>query len=129
QLPHLVRRLPGTARCGAMIFCSLQASAQTPGGFTNDQASSGATLYQDNCSACHGPTLQGSPAAPMLSGAQFVASWGSRSAGDLFRLIQSSMPPGADTPLSADDTGSIVAHIPRSNGAQPGSQAVAATPA
>src|SRR5690606_35766976 len=54
-------------------------------------------------------------------------SWGGRSAGDLFRLIQSSMPPGADTPLSTEVTGNIVAHILQTNGAQAGAQAVAAT--
>lgn len=121
-------RLRSTALLGAMICgYTLQASAQAPGVFTSEQATAGATLYQSNCAACHGPALQGTPAAPILSGSQFVATWGGRSAGDLFRLIQSSMPPGADTPLSSETTGSIVAHILQTNGAQPGNQAVAAT--
>src|SRR5690606_4213092 len=121
-------RLRSTALLGAMICgYTLQASAQAPGVFTSEQAIAGATLYQSSCAACHGPALQGTPAAPMLSGSQFVATWGGRGVGELFRLIQSSMPPGADTPLSSDTTGNIVAHILQTNGAQPGTQAVAAS--
>ena len=132
--PSMTNQIPGrfrirsTALLGAMICgYTLQAGAQAPGVFTSEQATAGAALYQSTCAACHGPALEGTPAAPILSGPQFVSTWGGRGVSDLFRLIQSSMPPGADTPLSSEATGNIVAHILQTNGAQPGTQAVAAS--
>ncbi len=115
--------LTGSALLGAMIAaCAAPASAQSQGVFTAAQATAGAGLYQSTCAACHGADLRGTPAAPMLSGEGFLTSWGGRSAGELFRTIKSSMPPGAATPLPDATVGNIVAHILQTNGAQAGAQ-------
>ena len=115
--------LTGSALLGAMIAaCAAPASAQSPGPFTAAQATAGAGLYQSTCAACHGADLRGTPAAPMLAGEGFLTSWSTRSAGELFRTIKSSMPPGSATPLPDTTVGNIVAHILQTNGAQAGPQ-------
>ena len=115
--------LTGSALLGAMIAaCAAPASAQSQGPFTAAQATAGAGLYQSTCAACHGADLRGTPAAPMLAGEGFLTSWSTRSAGELFRTIKSSMPPGSATPLPDTTVGNIVAHILQTNGAQAGPQ-------
>lgn len=96
------------------------ASAQTPGPFTAAQAAAGDGLYQNSCASCHGADLQGTPTTPTLSGIGFSARWGGRSAGELFRYIKSSMPPGSNTPLPDATVGNIVAQILQANGAVAG---------
>ncbi|MGJ8688914.1 MAG: PQQ-binding-like beta-propeller repeat protein [Gammaproteobacteria bacterium] len=96
------------------------ASAQTPGPFTAAQAAAGDGLYQNSCASCHGADLQGNPTTPTLSGIGFSSRWGGRSAGELFRYIKSSMPPGSNTPLPDATVGNIVAQILQTNGAMAG---------
>lgn len=96
------------------------ASAQTPGPFTAAQAAAGDGLYQNSCASCHGADLQGNPTTPTLSGIGFSSRWGGRSAGELFRYIKSSMPPGSNTPLPDATVGNIVAQILQANGAMAG---------
>lgn len=125
--PRLTRKQMtlGSALLTAMIAAYAgQASAQTPGPFTAAQATAGGGLYQSTCAACHGADLRGTPAAPMLAGEGFLASWGTRSAGDLFRIIKSSMPPGSTNPLPDTTVGNIVAHILQTNGGSAGSQPI-----
>jgi alcohol dehydrogenase (cytochrome c) len=115
--------LTGSALLGAMIAaCAAPASAQSQDPFTAAQATAGAGLYQSTCAACHGADLRGTPAAPMLAGEGFLTSWSTRSAGELFRTIKSSMPPGSANALPDTTVGNIVAHILQTNGAQAGPQ-------
>ena len=93
------------------------ASAQDSGPFTAVQAEAGAGLYQSSCASCHGTNLEGTPTAPTLSGSGFMTRWSARSAGELFRYIKSSMPPGSNSPLPDATVGNIVAQILQSNGA------------
>src|SRR5271163_3000387 len=59
------------------------------------QAEAGRALYGARCATCHGVDLGGSE-APQLSGANFMAAWGTRSSRELITYIQSSMPPGTN---------------------------------
>jgi alcohol dehydrogenase (cytochrome c) len=70
--------------------------------------------------------LQGTPTAPLLAGTPFLARWGTRAAGDLFRQVKSSMPPGGTTQLSDETVGNIVAYIMQVNGATAGTVALSA---
>ncbi len=103
-----------------LISVACTASAQDAGPFTAVQAAAGAGLYQSTCASCHGADLQGTPTAPTLSGTGFMVRWGGRSAGELFRYIKSSMPPGSNTALPDATVGNIVAQILQSNGAVAG---------
>jgi mono/diheme cytochrome c family protein len=128
--PNRLQGQLGTALLSVLLAgyagqASAQAGAAT-GAFTAQQASAGAALFQSTCAACHGAQLQGTPTAPLLAGTPFLARWGTRAAGDLFRQVKSSMPPGGTTPLSDETVGNIVAYIMQVNGATAGTVALSA---
>jgi cytochrome c5 len=64
--------------------------------FNEAQAMRGEAVYQQYCSTCHGPRLEGNPAAP-LTGAVFRARWedGQHTLDDLFYIVRSLMPNNA----------------------------------
>ncbi len=104
----------------ALAACSEQPSEIAvdtgPRTYTAAQAESGAALYGSNCAACHGASLQGSPLGPLLSGDDFLAKWGTQTAGALIANIEANMPPGGNENLSEADYASITAHILATNG-------------
>src|SRR5580704_19167509 len=80
------------AACGVVILFAQQPSA---GPYTQDQAAAGRAVYQTNCASCHSADLSGRE-GPQLAGANFLAQWGDRTAGELINFMQSSMPPGGN---------------------------------
>jgi mono/diheme cytochrome c family protein len=78
------------------------------------QADRGAAAYATHCAACHGATLNGG-GAPTLQG-PFWSSWNGRSVGELFQLIQGSMPQDAPSSLSDADYAAIVALLLKTGG-------------
>ena len=101
-------------------------SAQLPAGpFTAEQAAAGLTAYQTNCSSCHAADLGGRNEAPQLAGSNFISAWGTRTVGELLTYIQTSMPPGNPGGLGAAANANLAAYIMQSNGAVPGTQALA----
>ena len=93
----------------------LTSAQQAPGGpaFTAAQATAGPCAYEANCAACHGAAL--TDTVP-LSGSAFAATWKSRPAAELTKIIQSSMPPGNPGGLPAQDYANITAYILQFNG-------------
>ena len=92
--------------------------------FTAAQATAGATAYQTNCSSCHAADLGGRNEAPQLAGSNFVAQWGTRTAGELVSYMQTSMPPTNPGGLGAAVYADLGAYILQSNGAGAGNQAL-----
>src|SRR6202045_4056575 len=109
------------AACGMAILFAQQRPA---GPYTQDQAAAGRAIYQTNCSSCHADDLNGRE-GPQLAGANFVAQWGDRTAGELIKYIQSTMPPGGAA-LPGDSYLSLAAFILDANGARGGNQALTA---
>ena len=62
------------------------------GVYTEEQASRGEEVYQANCSFCHGEELAGSEMGPVLSGTPFLEFWEGLSLGDLYNVMETSMP-------------------------------------
>ena len=60
---------------------------------------------------CHGENLAGGEAAPPLAGAEFLAKWNGKTAGDLFGLIRKTMPTDDPGNLSSRQYSDIVAYI------------------
>jgi alcohol dehydrogenase (cytochrome c) len=107
-------------------FWAGTASAQelVQASFTQTQAGTGATLYQQNCAACHLLDLQGSFEAPALAGNNFTSNWSNRGVAELLDLIRRTMPPQAPASLVDADYAALVAHLLNSNNIAPGSQSL-----
>src|SRR5215469_13146326 len=120
---HLIIALVLVAVCGVLVLTGQQRPA---GPYTADQAAAGRTVFQANCAGCHGPDLAGRNDAPQLAGTQFMANWGGRTASELINFMASAMPPGNAT-LGEQNYVNITAYILDSNGARPGTQALAAS--
>lgn len=93
------------------------AEAATPGAmaaatFTDDQADRGRDLFRAQCTECH--------YSSEFSDSQFKFKWSRRSAGNLYNLIQSSMPETAPGSLTPEEAVSVVTYILRMNGFEPG---------
>jgi mono/diheme cytochrome c family protein len=93
------------------------AHAQNTGLFSEAQAMRGEAVYQQHCSTCHGPRLEGNPAAP-LTGAAFRSRWedGQHTLDDLFYIVRSLMPNNAPGSLGKAQYADVVAYILKVNG-------------
>ncbi|WP_051661174.1 cytochrome c [Bosea sp. 117] len=93
------------------------AGAQTPaaGFYTQDQASQGMILFNDNCAQCHRPDLTGA-LGPALIGKAFLDKWGNQPLSNLYGFEHSAMP--ATNPGSLPDSTllPITAYILQKNG-------------
>ncbi len=103
---------------GAVLMSGQQATAV----FTAEQAATGRQVYAASCAGCHLADLGGRNEAPQLAGNNFMNTWRSRSAEDLFEYIQSTMPPTGAS-LGESQYLAVTTYILQANGAQAGSQA------
>ena len=68
----------------ALLLAAASAHADAP-------AATGAAIYAERCSTCHGSVLRGG-GAPPLAGPTFQARWNGKPSADLYRLIATTMP-------------------------------------
>lgn len=80
--------------------------------FSDEQADRGRDIFRAACTECH--------YSSEFSDSQFKFKWSRRSAGNLYQLIQTSMPETAPGSLSPAETVDIVTYIMRMNGFEPG---------
>lgn len=90
------------------------------GVFMKEQALDGAVVYQERCSTCHGPNLEGGEDAPPLAGAQFSLVWEGRRLDDLLSRMERRMPMDAPGSLGRDAYTNLVAFLLEQNGFPPG---------
>jgi mono/diheme cytochrome c family protein len=103
-----------------LIGCSGAATAQDSAGyFTQEQADKGASLFDANCSACHGKNLEGIE-APGLVGIDVMGNWAT--AEGIYAYFSVAMPPTAPGKLGEDAYVDILAHIMSVNGAPAGTK-------
>jgi alcohol dehydrogenase (cytochrome c) len=116
----------------ALGFGMTLSARQAPSGppvFTAAQSTAGRGVYTARCAGCHAADLQGRNEASPLAGPNFMNTWRARTAGDLAKYIQSSMPPGGAGTLSPDDYLSVAAFILSANSAAAGPTPLALTTA
>ena len=94
----------GGASCSAL-------HAQADGIYSADQAHRGEALYQKQCTACHGPSLEGAGPYPALSGDDFLSKYAGKPAAGLYDMIQKLMPATAPGSLSRPDAADALAYI------------------
>ena len=107
--------------CGVAILFAQQRPA---GPYTQEQAAAGRSIYQTSCASCHSGDLSGRE-GPQLAGANFLAQWGDKTAGDLIAFMQSTMPPGG-VALAGDSYLNLAAFMLDANSATAGNQALTA---
>ena len=99
-----------------------EGAAQSPGSaYSAAQATAGQEAYATRCATCHAADLTGG-LGPPLKGQEFLGTWGSHGASELFQFISSAMPPGAGRSLPDDTYLAIVAYILKVNGHAAGPQ-------
>src|SRR5262245_12561486 len=104
----------------ATTVLATSAHSQTPAIYTEAQAAAGRAAYLSDCASCHLPDLAGRNEAPQLAGGKFMNVWAPRTAADLIRYTQATMPLSARGGLSEDTYTSIVAFFLQANGAPGG---------
>lgn len=115
----LVVSVGGAGLVAAALIAGPTATAQDtelqPLTFTEDQVSRGASVFDRNCSACHGENLGGLDDGPPLTGT-FFEHWYAGTVADLFAYVSAGMP--ADNPgaLSTTQYVNVIAFILSENG-------------
>ena len=120
---RLLRR--GVTAAAIVLFAISPVFAQPsqtakPIPFTDSQAAHGRTLFEANCAACHGPTLEGGPGGPPVKGGAFRQRFQLQPGDALFTFIRTKMPPGNAGVLTAADYADLTAYILAANGAKGG---------
>ncbi|MGD1071082.1 MAG: cytochrome c [Bryobacteraceae bacterium] len=85
------------------------------GVYTAEQAKRGADTYTARCAMCHGAGMQGGPEAPALTGAEFLYSWGGKTAGALYNYMRATMPPTEQGSLSDQRYADLLAAVFQKN--------------
>ncbi len=105
-----------TAAACCVVVMPLRPAAQAPsaraaGIYTAEQAKRGAPLYAEHCAPCHGVNLAGSDFGPGLTDRDLLSRWSFRSVGELFGLMQSTMPVNSPGGLSVEQNAAILAFL------------------
>ena len=122
------RRLAVTASllCAAVALCSTAARAQAADGglYTQAQAARGSALFAKHCAACHGVDLTGTDYGPGLTDRELLSRWKNRSLGDLFVVMQSTMPVNSPGGLSVEQNVDLLAFLLQRSRIQAGATAL-----
>jgi quinoprotein glucose dehydrogenase len=99
-----------------LVMCVAALSrAQAPrtvrdGVYTDAQAARGAAIYGTQCASCHGTSLDGGQAPPLVGDA-FIGRWHRQPVSDLANKIRHTMPADAEGTLTPAQSADLVAHI------------------
>jgi mono/diheme cytochrome c family protein len=106
----------GTSALYAPAYAQGAAKSIWDGVYTADQADKGKALFQENCSKCHGVTLDGNDEIPALKGSHFMADWESQTVTDLINRVHTTMPMDDPGKLSTPSATLVVAFLLQQNG-------------
>lgn len=126
---RLVMVIAGAALLGASGAVLAQNSKSIwDGAYTTAQAARGKTAYINNCSRCHGSSLEGNDEIPALAGAHLMVDFDGQTAGDLVHRIQTTMPMDNPGSLNLATVTDIASFILQSNGLPAGDTELPADP-
>ena len=127
---RLLTVLAGVALFGASGVVLAQSSTKSiwDGAYTTAQAARGKTAYTNNCSRCHGSSLEGNDEIPALASAHLMVDFDGQTAGDLVHRIQTTMPMDNPGTLSMATVTDIAAFILQSNGVPAGNTELPSDP-
>ena len=104
-----------TATWGLAVVAAQPTRSVWDGVYSEAQATRGAALYDTECAKCHGAEGAGGGMAPALTGAAFSANYDGQTVGDLAERNRTTMPPGKEGQLSAQDNADLVAALLKFN--------------
>lgn len=79
--------------------------------YSADQAKRGQTVYNEQCSFCHGDDLKGSDVIPALTGQAFNNTYANKPVAELFTKIQTSMPATSPGSMTPQQTADVIAYM------------------
>src|SRR5262245_59941364 len=100
--------------CASWRAQAQQARTVKDGVYTAAQAKRGETIYQMQCVACHGATLEGLTGPP-LTGPSFLADFSNVPVSDLLEKIRNTMPADSPGTLGAPQVADVIAYLFQSN--------------
>ena len=101
----------GTVAMIASLAAQSPARSLWDGVYTQDQAKRGQAAYTEKCARCHGADLGSADSVPALSGTDFLSNWNTKTVGDLFDRIRTSMPADKPGSLTRQQDADIVAYV------------------
>lgn len=118
---YLLNRNVAVAIVACGLLVALEAlTAQAPrslwdGVYTQDQAKRGEAVYVEKCARCHGAQLIGGDMNPPLVGPEFLSTWNTKTVGDLFDRIRTTMPADKPGSVSRQQSSDVVAYLLNAN--------------
>ena len=104
---------------GALIALDILVAQAQPsvwdGVYTQEQAKRGETAYIERCARCHGDDLSGGDSVPPLAGTEFLSTWNTKTVGDIFDRIRTTMPSDKPGTLTRKLDSDILAYILSTN--------------
>lgn len=108
--------------CSVLVTLEVLAAQPTPtphsiwdGVYTQDQSKRGEAAYVEKCARCHGTDLHSGDSAPPLVGTDFLSNWNTKTLGDLFDRIRTTMPSDKPGTLKRDQVADIVSYLLNQN--------------
>ena len=105
---------------------AVQGNSVWDGVYTEEQATRGAQVYQDECTFCHLDDLQGDAFATPLIEDAFTARWEGGNLGDLMIVIQVTMPADRPNTMSNEAVADVIAYLLKMNNYPTGDAELAA---
>ena len=122
-----------SAGIAAILCCALAvpfAFAQEVAlSYTTAQAAEGRTLFERDCTICHGENLNDGPLGAPLKGDTFMRKFGGQSVQALFDVTRNTMPMSNPGSLTPTDVAALVAYILEQNDIVAGKTALPIEPA
>lgn len=114
-MPTLCAGAVATFMAAGVASGQTKTASVLQGAFTEEQAVSGQSLYNQHCSECHGETMAGLDQAPPLVGPQFTGTWDGE---PLLALVErlATMPPARPGSLTRLQNVDILAYMLWYNG-------------
>jgi len=99
----------------AVLRAQESARSLWDGVYTQEQAKRGEVAYGEHCARCHGTDLMSGDSVPPLAGTDFLSTWNTKTLGDLFDRIRTSMPADQPGTLNRQQASDIVAYLLNAN--------------
>jgi S-disulfanyl-L-cysteine oxidoreductase SoxD len=101
--------------CAALAALKILAAQAPPslwdGVYTQDQAKRGEAAYVEQCARCHRDDLSGGDSVPPLAGTEFLSTWNTKTLGDIFDRIRTTMPSDKPGTLTRKQDSDILAYL------------------